>query len=742
MHRMKRPLAVVGFAYLFSLLAANFLSINLCAVASLLLLTAAPLVFFLKVIPNRQMVAAVLLTTSIACFVHLMTTLTQVYPAEALDGRSGYMSATVLERGFSSNGRLMHTVRVDHLDIEGAPTGFLMQVYAMDRWEFDYDDRVAMKVEWMAVPESARLQARAEGVYLYGMIGEVTEILPAERPSLRASLYQLRDGLMRQVRLLLPDYQGELLGAIALGDDTGIPESVSFDFQGSGLAHILAVSGLHVSAFAMLIFRGLCSIQAGRYGIGRRTAAAFSLTGIVLYIILTGASPSAVRAGVMTGIYYLGIVLRRDADPFNSMGLAALLLTVPAPFAAADVGLLLSFASTLGILLFAGRLQSQLESRLAVDSRPARAILGAFSVTLSANLATLPITMLAFGRVSLVAPLANLLISPLLPLLLPISMLTAIAASIPFLHYLAVGCGFVAGMLLSILCQVAGIFAALPFAQVGASAGYLTIWIFGALVLIAVAVAMRERRLVRTAALLCVVTLLTGVLSHNIFMRDVLAVTLVDEDGGSHAILSLGDRSMVVGGGRKPFFGRLVARTMQGMGKERADLLLFPMLDRKHGAGAIRLLGEMDADFMILPGSRTKNEDIVAAAGGVDQIIALGDMVLDCWGGETTIRTFSEGAAVHLSVGEAKILLLTGKVDMAKLPPSLCHCSLLILEEELPDHHEMIRAERAILCSDEMRATLTLKLTALGTEVLNPRNGGSGMTVLFRTNSGACAVVR
>lgn len=737
---MKRPLAAVGFTYLLVLLAANFLSINLNAVASLLLLAAAPLVFFLGAPARRKRVAVLLLTASLALMAHSLTLVGKVYPVEALAGMESVMRATVRERTLTASGRPAHTVEVDDIDLEGAPTGFRMNLYAIENERYDYGDRLALRVRFAEVPDASRLQDRAEGIYLYGMVEEVFEVLPAERLTLQERLYTLRDGLMREIRRLLPGYQGELLGSIALGDDTGIEPEVLLDFQVSGLAHILAVSGLHITAFATLVFRGLTALQFGRYGVGRRMAAGWSLAAIVLYIMLTGCAPSAIRAGVMTGLGYLGILLYRDADPINSMGLAALALTFANPFAAADVGLLLSFAATLGILAAAEPIAGWMEGALRLQSRPARAVVGAAAVTLAANLSTLPITMLAFGRVPLLAPLANLLVSPLMPLLLPVSILTALLAALPPLHFLAAGCGFAAGLLLSVLRQIAGMMAALPFAQLGASARYLGIWVLGASGLMLLAMGMGGAKRVRTASLLCVVTLLMGLLSHQVFTRQVLSVAVIDEDAGSHAVLALDGHTMVWGGGRKPFFGTLASRTVEGMGGGDADLILLPMLDRAHGAGAVRLAESIEADWMILPDA-VQNEAVLAAAGGIDQAVPVGDMALDCWGGRLEIRLLEAGAAVRLETGDASVLMLMGEVDLAALPPAFCRCGLVILEEAIPVHLELLRADRAVICRDELRATLTMRLTALGTEVLNPQDGGTGLTVQIRLRGGASAVM-
>ena len=166
-------------------------------------------------------------------------------------------------------------------------------------------------------------------------------------------------------------------------------------------------------------------------------AAAVRLPAAACFLLTAGAPASAVRAGVMQAIVLCAPLLRRDYDPPTAIFAALLVLLAQNPWAVRDVGLQLSFASTAGIVLFAGRLYRALTDhrRLQRWLRPKtplrwllRAMLTALCCTLSSMVFALPITAVQFGEISLAAPVVNVLVLWLLSIVFCGAMLTALLA--------------------------------------------------------------------------------------------------------------------------------------------------------------------------------------------------------------------------------------------------------------------------------------------------------------------------
>jgi len=178
-----------------------------------------------------------------------------------------------------------------------------------------------------------------------------------------------------------------------------------------------ASSAVWVSESNITLVSALFFALFGRL-LGKRLAYWFALAGIGLYVMLVGADAAVLRAGLMGALFLTAIYLGRQATAYVSLLVTALVLTVINPFAMWDVGFQLSFAATLGLILFVPLMERWVEGGLARVASRRRAgqvvdLLGDLLIlTLAAQLLTIPLVMYHFGRLSLVAPLANLLIQP------------------------------------------------------------------------------------------------------------------------------------------------------------------------------------------------------------------------------------------------------------------------------------------------------------------------------------------
>lgn len=147
-----------------------------------------------------------------------------------------------------------------------------------------------------------------------------------------------------RLKLLAGETDGSIFAAMLLGDRTGMPEEIRELYQKNGIAHLLAVSGLHLSLVSMAAYGLLRKAGAG-YG---KSAVAGSLI-LLIYSVLTGASPSVIRAFIMTLCGFLAAYLGRTYDLLSAMGLSALMLLWHSPYLIDQAGVQLSFAAIGGI---------------------------------------------------------------------------------------------------------------------------------------------------------------------------------------------------------------------------------------------------------------------------------------------------------------------------------------------------------------------------------------------------------
>jgi len=242
-------------------------------------------------------------------------------------------------------------------------------------------------------------------------------------------LEQLRQQVRAALFAQYPQPESGLLAGILLGLDQDLPSSQEKAYQQTGTAHIIAISGFNMAVLAFL-FMWIFNRLFNRY-----RAAALSALFIALYAVFVGGGASVVRAAVMAVSAFGGHLIGRRQSGLNALAFTAALMCLFNPYLPWDVSFQLSFAATLGLVLFAEPLRewalNLLQKRLPEDQaqKVAAPLSEYFLYTLAAQVVTLPLIAWHFGRVSLAALLANPLVLPAQPPLLVLSGISAIAGA-------------------------------------------------------------------------------------------------------------------------------------------------------------------------------------------------------------------------------------------------------------------------------------------------------------------------
>jgi competence protein ComEC len=279
-----------------------------------------------------------------------------------------------------------------------------------------YGDRVRIEglLETPPVFEEFSYQEYLARQDIYSLIQRAQITLLAENQAnpLRYYLFAFKRYAQSTIARILPEPQAALLTGILLGIETGIPTDLMDDFSVTGTTHIIAISGFNMTIISA-IFAGLAQRL-----FDKRRAVWVAIAGVAVYTIFVGASAAVVRAAVM-GIFYLwACYLGRATFAPASIALAAFLMTLQDPDVLWDVGFLLSFAATIGLVLYTEILEQGFERALArvTSAERAQKIVGlineALIVTLAAQITTTPIILYYFGRLSLVTLVTNFLILP------------------------------------------------------------------------------------------------------------------------------------------------------------------------------------------------------------------------------------------------------------------------------------------------------------------------------------------
>jgi competence protein ComEC len=215
----------------------------------------------------------------------------------------------------------------------------------------------------------------------------------------------------------VPAPEGPILAGLLLGRVAGIPEESARPYRETGTAHILAASGLNVvliASFLLLLGRWL--------HLPRRWPVLLALLLIPLYATLCGWVPSIARAAIMAEIALVATLVRREKDFPTTMAVAALVVLVLDPLALFALDFQLSFLATICLFAFLPDLVNGAPTRIPVWLK------GAAFTTIAAQIGVLPLLASVFHSFPLVAPIANLLILPIVALLTPLGLLSALVA--------------------------------------------------------------------------------------------------------------------------------------------------------------------------------------------------------------------------------------------------------------------------------------------------------------------------
>ena len=249
----------------------------------------------------------------------------------------------------------------------------------------------------------------AYGEYLarIGAIGTLTSRTLGVGPApddLGRRLEDLRRAAGDALARVLPEPEAGLAGGILIGLRDRVDRDLAAAFTTAGVSHVVAISGWNIAIVAAAV-----AALTGR--LGRRRRSVTTMLAIVAYVCFAGGSASVVRAGLMAGVVLLARETGRAGRAAAALGWAAVILLVADPRLIGDAGFQLSSLATAGLIAWATPLTAWLES--AGRGRLPHWLTESMGVSLAAQAATLPIVLVSFGRLAILAPVVNLCVVPL-----------------------------------------------------------------------------------------------------------------------------------------------------------------------------------------------------------------------------------------------------------------------------------------------------------------------------------------
>jgi competence protein ComEC len=295
---------------------------------------------------------------------------------------------------------------------------------------------------------------RKDGI-LYVMSYPKIEIISKGNGNfVKSALFLAKEKFLQKINLVIKSPENLLMGGLILGEKSAFSQELRQEFVDTGTIHIIALSGYNVTIVAewfMKLFSQL-PLVSKNFGIG------MGIFAIILFILMTGGSTTAVRAGIMATLALIARATGRNYDVARALILAAVSMILSNPFILAfDVSFQLSFIATVAVIFLAPKLEKYF--RWITKKFELQDIV---CVTCAAYIFVFPFILYKMGNFSLVALPANILVLPFIPFTMLLGFLTGFIGLI--LPILSIPFGYLVYLFLHYELWVINFFASLPFA--------------------------------------------------------------------------------------------------------------------------------------------------------------------------------------------------------------------------------------------------------------------------------------
>ena len=442
----------------------------------------------------------------------------------------------------------------------------------------------------------------------------------------------LRNSIDRSIDRTMRGDSAALLKGILLGARRQLPEDLLDTFRTIGLAHILAVSGLHVGLITLVIHTLLSVLR-----LPRNMVVAGTLGVLVLYAFITNLTPSVIRATIMAALFLAGRQLDRQTDTVNILAVAAIVILLIWPSALFDLSFQLSFLATYAIITGYPRMKELLPERISRSEKWwARWLRDGLLVSVAAQLGALPVVAGTFYQVSWMSGVANLFIGPLVFLNTTFGVLTALTG--PLAIEIARLFSAANALVLFAMIHLSKAFSAAPSAlvEVPAPSTLFFASFYGAgLLLLWKPSGSRERRARQGLLALSLV-----VFCYNLLPDRSLRITVLDVGQGDAIFIAFpnGRTLLVDGGARTPFYdagARVILPFLRAKGYRRVDTIIVTHPDLDHYGGLRVVVETVDVGEVLSGGTTSESGSYRAWREAVDRhgipyrTVAKGDTLAD-----------------------------------------------------------------------------------------------------------------
>lgn len=518
-------------------------------------------------------------------------------PITGHDGKTLTTSIEVIDYSYET----AYGIAVDgKIPVEGKNYRVRVYMDAMDMLKpgdtISGDFRLRVTVRG-AIEES--IYHQGNGIFLLAYaVDEVTAQRCVQEP-VKYFAAKIRRTLQMTIDAAFPEDTAAFARALLLGDSTKLSYQENTNFKISGIRHMIAVSGLHVSILFSLVYM-LCVHK-------RWPTAIFGIPVLILFAAVAGFTPSIVRACVMQILMILAMLVYEEYDPPTALSLSVLIMVMVNPMVITSVSLQLSVSCMIGIFLFSSRISEYLKEKFHVPKTKKRLrwlaawFSGSVGVSVSAMTLTIPLCAWYFGTVSIVSVITNLLTLSVVSFVFYGIMLSCGLGLIWPAAAKAVAS--VVSWMIRYIKLIASAVASIPWSAVYTCSIYIVLWLAFAYVLFLVFLLSKKKRPWFLAICMFAGLCMALLASYGEPALDRLRVTVMDVGQGQCILFQTKEGNYIVdcGGSDCESAADTAAQTLLSQGIFHLDGVILTHYDKDHAGGVPLLLTRLDADALYLP---------------------------------------------------------------------------------------------------------------------------------------------
>lgn len=714
---MKRLFGLIGFTFLFVLSAvfySDFNEIVFAIIGSLGVLSVAVGIFLIISKKNKSF------GKSLCVFAFAV-----IYSAGNMIGYSEYINNTVInnysDKEITASGYICDeiittdsscsfVIKTDK--INGQPSDAKIQIISYT----NVDAEPFEKVNFTAHTYKNNVNSQiSHGIFLkaYSYDGFKIEPTGEKATTFYSFAVSIRRAMKNSLDMLLPEDYSTLCRAVLLGEKTALDSSVKDDFSLTGTSFLIVVSGMHlviITSFVLFLVRKLTK--------NRFLITGFTTFTVIAFMAVTGFAHSVVRAGVMMIIVSLASSNLRIADSLNNLGFAAIVLTVFNPYAVADVGMLLSFSATTGIILWSKPIERSVLRFFHYKNKRKDGFVGTLvyyikrlfkicvnmlSVSVSAFLWILPITAVTFNRISPTVILVSLLCEPFVSALLVCSLLSSVLFICPFISFLAYPFALVSGLCSKAILWLVSTFSQLPFSTVKTHSFYWFVWI-GVSVLLAIGglFVINRKFYVRISVSVSISVLVIGASLNVLLTADNAEMKIFSVGNGVFATVNCPENTSVIScGGGKSYADDVTTDLAEYY--SAIDYLIILNQNNKYSALEPFTVTKFDLNNILVYDSDIEKQKLLNAFDGNSRqtfggnqhfTLNLSDTVTDeiiC--ADKTMFQYIKGKS-------ATVLFVPTDADITNLPENYRNPDYLLIDS-VPENADLISCKTVIFSGTE-----------------------------------------